>query len=85
MSLRQDGRTFRALAWNAVERERCSPGTGGAVEIAFSLETERVQRQYLRRRGEDFGRRLVSARRPGLTAGALRGQVGYPPTSGVGR
>jgi single-stranded-DNA-specific exonuclease len=38
MSLRQHGRTFRALAWNAVEKEPVLAGGGGALEIAYSLE-----------------------------------------------
>lgn len=38
MSLRQRGRTFRALAWNAVDKEPVIAGAGGALEIAYSLE-----------------------------------------------
>jgi len=38
MSLRQHGRTFRALAWNAVDKEPVIAGPGGALEIAYSLE-----------------------------------------------
>ena len=38
MSLRQRGRTFRAIAWNAVEREAVFAGQSGALEVAYALE-----------------------------------------------
>jgi single-stranded-DNA-specific exonuclease len=38
MSLRQKGRTFRAIAWNAVEKEPVLAGGPGALEVAYALE-----------------------------------------------
>lgn len=38
MSLRQRGRTFRAIAWNAVEKEPLLAGGPGALEVAYALE-----------------------------------------------
>jgi len=38
MSLRQKGRTFRAIAWNAVEKEPVLAGGAGALEVAYALE-----------------------------------------------
>jgi single-stranded-DNA-specific exonuclease len=38
MSLRQRGRTFRAIAWNAVEKESVIAGAGGGLEVAYALE-----------------------------------------------
>jgi single-stranded-DNA-specific exonuclease len=42
MALRQDGRTFRAVAWRAAERHDYLEEHRGAVDVAFSLE----QNQY---------------------------------------
>ncbi len=38
MSLRQRGRTFRAIAWNAVDKESVIAGAGGGLEVAYALE-----------------------------------------------
>jgi single-stranded-DNA-specific exonuclease len=58
MSLRQHGRTFRALAWNAVEKEPVIAGPGGALEIAYSLEQNEFQ-------GNTYTElRIADARRP---------------------
>ena len=38
MSLRQKGRTFRAIAWNAVEKEPVLAGGAGNLEVAYALE-----------------------------------------------
>ena len=38
MSLRQRGRTFRAIAWNSVEKESVIAGAGGGLEVAYALE-----------------------------------------------
>ncbi len=58
MSLRQHGRTFRALAWNAVEKEPVLAGPGGALEIAYSLEQNEFN-------GTTYTElRLADARRP---------------------
>ncbi len=38
MSLRQRGRTFRAIAWNSVDKEPVMTGGSGALEVAFALE-----------------------------------------------
>lgn len=38
MSLRQRGRTFRAIAWNAVEKEPVLASGAGALEVAYALE-----------------------------------------------
>jgi single-stranded-DNA-specific exonuclease len=38
MSLRQDGRVFRAIAWRAAEREAFLTEHRAAVDVAFSLE-----------------------------------------------
>ena len=38
MSLRQRGRTFRAIAWNSVDKEPVLTGGGGALEVAYALE-----------------------------------------------
>lgn len=38
MSLRQKGRTFRAIAWNAVEKEPLLAGGAGVLEVAYALE-----------------------------------------------
>ena len=38
MSLRQDGRVFRAVAWRAAERHDYLTAHKAAVDVAFSLE-----------------------------------------------
>ena len=38
MSLRQRGRTFRAIAWNSVDKEPVFAGGSGALEVAYGLE-----------------------------------------------
>lgn len=42
MSLRQDGRVFRAVAWRAAEKHEQITGSRSALDVAFSLE----QNQY---------------------------------------
>lgn len=55
MSFRQDRRTFRAIAWNAAERESLLAEKKGSVELAFSLEKNDFQGEsYLELRIEDF-------------------------------
>jgi single-stranded-DNA-specific exonuclease len=55
MSFRQDGRTFRAIHWNAAERETALTEQKAAVELAFSLEQNEYQGEtYLELRVEDF-------------------------------
>lgn len=55
MSFRQDGRTFRAIQWNAAERETALTEQKAAVELAFSLEQNEFQgNSYLELRVEDF-------------------------------
>jgi len=38
MSLRQRGRTFRAIAWNSVDKEPVMAGGSGGLEVAYGLE-----------------------------------------------
>jgi hypothetical protein len=38
MALRQDGRTFRAVAWRAIERQAFLHEHRAALDLAFSLE-----------------------------------------------
>ena len=38
MSLRQRGRTFRAIAWNSVDKEPVLTSGGGELEVAYALE-----------------------------------------------
>jgi single-stranded-DNA-specific exonuclease len=55
MSFRQDARTFRAIAWNAAERETDLSGRKDGVELAFSLEKNEFQGEtFLELRVEDF-------------------------------
>jgi single-stranded-DNA-specific exonuclease len=55
MSLRQNGRVFRAIAWNAAERETLLTGKKDTVDLAFSLEENQFQGEtYLEMRVEDF-------------------------------
>ncbi len=55
MAFRQDGRTFRAIHWNAAEREAALTDQKAGVELAFSLEQNEFQGEtYLELRVEDF-------------------------------
>ena len=55
VSFRQDGRTFRAIHWNAADREAALAGQKAGVELAFSLEQNEFQgTSYLELRVEDF-------------------------------
>jgi single-stranded-DNA-specific exonuclease len=55
MSFRQDRRVFRAIAWNAAEREASLSEKKGSVDLAFSLEENEFQgEKYLEMRVEDF-------------------------------
>jgi single-stranded-DNA-specific exonuclease len=55
VSLRQDKRTFRAIAWNAADREVLLAEKKGAVELAFSLEKNEFQGEtFMELRVEDF-------------------------------
>jgi single-stranded-DNA-specific exonuclease len=55
MAIRQDGRTFRAIQWNAAEREAELTGKKSRVELAFSLEKNDFQGEsFLELRVEDF-------------------------------
>jgi single-stranded-DNA-specific exonuclease len=54
-SFRQDGRTFRAIHWNAAEREAALTEQKDGVELAFSLEQNEYQGDtFLELRVEDF-------------------------------
>ncbi len=44
MAFRQNQRTFRAIAWNAAEREALLAEKKDGVELAFSLEKQRFSR-----------------------------------------
>jgi single-stranded-DNA-specific exonuclease len=55
MSFRQENRTFRAIQWNAAEREETMAARKDGVELAFSLENNEYQgERYLELRVEDF-------------------------------
>jgi single-stranded-DNA-specific exonuclease len=55
MALRQDRRVFRAIAWNAAEREALLTEKKDGVDLAFSLEENEFQgEKYLEMRVEDF-------------------------------
>jgi single-stranded-DNA-specific exonuclease len=55
MSFRQDGRTFRAIHWNAADREEALTAQRGGVELAYTLdENEFRGEKYLELRVEDF-------------------------------
>ena len=55
MSFRQERRVFRAIAWNAAEREALLTEKKGGVDLAFSLEENEFQgEKYLEMRVEDF-------------------------------
>lgn len=58
MSFRQDGRTFRAIAWNAAEREPALAAQRAGVELAYTLEENEFRgEKYLELRVEDFRER----------------------------
>ena len=55
MTFRQDQRVFRAIAWNAAEREALLTEKKDGVDLAFSLEENEYQgEKYLEMRVEDF-------------------------------
>jgi single-stranded-DNA-specific exonuclease len=55
VAFRQDGRTFRAIHWNAAEREAALSDQKAGVELAFSLEQNEFQGEtFLELRVEDF-------------------------------
>jgi hypothetical protein len=55
MAFRQNQRTFRAIAWNAADREALLAEKKDGVELAFSLENSDFQGEsYLELRVEDF-------------------------------
>jgi single-stranded-DNA-specific exonuclease len=55
MAFRQDRRVFRAIAWNAAEREALLTEKKDSVNLAFSLEENEFQgEKYLEMRVEDF-------------------------------
>jgi single-stranded-DNA-specific exonuclease len=55
MAFRQDRRVFRAIAWNAAEREAVLTEKKDGVDLAFSLEENEFQgEKYLEMRVEDF-------------------------------
>jgi single-stranded-DNA-specific exonuclease len=55
MTFRQDGRLFRAVAWNSVEREALLAANRAAVDLAFSLEKNEFNgATYVELRVEDF-------------------------------
>ncbi|MDP1568569.1 MAG: single-stranded-DNA-specific exonuclease RecJ [Vicinamibacterales bacterium] len=55
MAFRQQGRTFRAIAWNAAEREDALAAARAGVEVAFTLEENEFRGQTtVELRLEDF-------------------------------
>ena len=55
MAFRQDRRVFRAIAWNAAEREALLTEKKDSVDLAFSLEENEFQgEKFLEMRVEDF-------------------------------
>jgi single-stranded-DNA-specific exonuclease len=55
MAFRQDGRTFRAIAWNAADREAALTAQKDGVELAYTLEENEFQgERFLELRVEDF-------------------------------
>ncbi len=55
MAFRQDGRTFRAIAWNAADRETALTAQRSGIELAYTLEESEFQgERYLELRMEDF-------------------------------
>jgi single-stranded-DNA-specific exonuclease len=55
MALRQSGRTFRAIQWNAAEREEALTAQRAGVEIAYTLEENEFRgERFVELRLEDF-------------------------------
>jgi single-stranded-DNA-specific exonuclease len=55
VAFRQERRVFRAIAWNAAEREALLAEKRASVDLAFSLEENEFQgERYLEMRVEDF-------------------------------
>jgi single-stranded-DNA-specific exonuclease len=55
VSFRQNGRVFRAIAWNAAEREALLTERKNDLDLAFSLEENEFQgERFLEMRVEDF-------------------------------
>jgi hypothetical protein len=55
VAFRQDSRVFRAIAWNAADREALLAEKKENVDLAFSLEESEYQgERYLEMRVEDF-------------------------------
>jgi single-stranded-DNA-specific exonuclease len=55
VSFRQDSRVFRAIAWNAADREALLAEKKAGVDLAFSLEENEFQgERFLEMRVEDF-------------------------------
>ena len=55
VSFRQDRRVFRAIAWNAAEREALLTEKKDGLDLAFSLEENEFQgERFLEMRVEDF-------------------------------
>jgi len=55
VSFRQDSRVFRAIAWNAADREALLAEKKDSVDLAFSLEENEFQgERFLEMRVEDF-------------------------------
>jgi single-stranded-DNA-specific exonuclease len=55
VSFRQNGRVFRAIAWNAAEREALLTEKKDDLDLAFSLEENEFQgERFLEMRVEDF-------------------------------
>jgi single-stranded-DNA-specific exonuclease len=55
VSFKQDSRVFRAIAWNAVEREALLTEKKNNVDLAYSLEENEFQgERFLEMRVEDF-------------------------------
>ena len=55
VAFRQDSRVFRAIAWNAAEREALLTEKKDNVDLAYSLEENEFQgERYLEMRVEDF-------------------------------
>jgi single-stranded-DNA-specific exonuclease len=55
VSFRQESRVFRAIAWNAAEREQSLTEKKDSVDLAFSLEENEFQgERFLEMRVEDF-------------------------------
>ena len=55
MSLKQEGRIFRAVAWRAAERHEYLTENKAAVDVAFSLEQNQYNGEYLELTLADLG------------------------------